>query len=411
MGVSGSGKTTVGTLLAQAMGCPFVEGDVLHPPENIDKMRRGIPLNDADRGPWLAAIRSRLVDAYERDQDLVVACSALKHAYRRTIDADLPVTWIYLQGPPALLRSRLQLRRGHFMKADMLASQLESLEEPSDAFVVDVTRTPAEIVTGILSELGRRGHAVPSHEAGMDIRVFPTLADLSRQAAETSVRAISDAVRAKGRCSIVLSGGDTPRILYASLASDLRDRIPWADVHVYWADERYVPPGDIQSNYRMARETLLDHVPCPSENIHPIPTHLPSPAAAAQAYEEMLRAHFPTEWPSFDLAYLGMGKDGHTASLFPGSPGVEERGRWVVAVEAPAVPALRISLTLPALLGSANIHVLVAGSEKSGALRHVLTGAPAPSRWPAAGLRGAAGHVRWWVDRTAAGRAAPAIPE
>ena len=402
MGVSGSGKTTVGAMLASAMECPFLEGDSLHSLENVDKMSRGIPLTDADREPWLAAIRARLVAAFERGQDLVVACSALKQEYRRTLEKGIPLTWVYLKGSPVLLRSRLRLRRGHFMKADMLVSQLESLEEPSDALVVDVTDPPAEIVARILAELRRPGSAGAVHDAGQDVRVFATLQELSLQAAETSVRAIEDAVGARGRCSLVLSGGNTPRPLYTLLAMDFRDRIPWADVHVFWADERYVPAGDAASNYRMAREALLDHVPCPADNVHPMPTHFASPDAAAVAYEATLRAHFQTAWPSFDVVYLGIGEEGHTASLFPESTGIEEPVRWVIAVETPADPPRRITLTLPALLRAANTHVLVVGPEKSSALRHVLTGDPDPIHWPAAGVRSTAGTLIWWVDRTAA---------
>jgi 6-phosphogluconolactonase len=275
------------------------------------------------------------------------------------------------------------------MKAAMLASQLEALEEPSDALVVHVTDPPAAIVARILAELRRRG------DAGRSVRVFATLEELSRQAAEASVRVIEDAVRASGRCSLVLSGGNTPRLLYTLLAMDFGDRIPWAHVHVFWADERYVPAGDAASNYRMAREALLDHVPCLAGNVHPIPTHFASPGTAARAYEATLKAHFQTAWPSFDLVYLGIGKEGHTASLFPGSTGIEEPVRWVIAVETPAEPPRRITLTLPALLRAANIHVLVAGPEKSGALRHVLTGDPDPIHWPAAGVRRTAGALTW----------------
>jgi 6-phosphogluconolactonase len=234
------------------------------------------------------------------------------------------------------------------------------------------------------------------------VRVFATLGQLSRHAAEASVATINDAVRERGRCSLVLSGGNTPRTLYTLLALDFRDRIPWADVHVFWADERYVPPGDAASNYRMAREALLDHVPCPGGNVHPMPTHLASPNAAARAYHTTLKAHFHADWPSFDLVYLGMGEDGHTASLFPQSPGIEEPVRWVLAVETPADPPLRITLTLRALLGAANIYVLVAGPEKSGTFRDVLTGAPNPRRWPAGGIRHTKGTLIWWADRAAA---------
>jgi carbohydrate kinase (thermoresistant glucokinase family) len=158
IGVSGSGKTTVGTMLAVAMKCPFLEGDSLHPKENIDKMSHGTPLTDADRGPWLSAIHARILDSFERGEDLVVGCSALKQEYRRVLGKGIPITWVYLKGSQALIRSRLKHRRNHFMKVDLLASQFDALEEPDDALVVDVSEPPNVIVEHILSQL-----RVPSH--------------------------------------------------------------------------------------------------------------------------------------------------------------------------------------------------------------------------------------------------------
>jgi gluconokinase len=155
IGVSGSGKSTIGTRLAQAMGCQFLEGDTLHSPANIDKMSRGIPLNDDDRRPWLSEIHARIVDASRRGVDLVVACSALKQEYRQTLERGVPLTWVYLKGSEALFRSRLQQRTSHFMKADMLASQFDALEEPSNAIVIDAAAPPDVIVERILRQLSR----------------------------------------------------------------------------------------------------------------------------------------------------------------------------------------------------------------------------------------------------------------
>ena len=239
-------------------------------------------------------------------------------------------------------------------------------------------------------------------KAKADLRVFADVHELSLRAAEAAVRTMNDSVRASGRCSVVLSGGNTPRMLYTLLASEFRDQIPWAQTHVFWGDERYVSHDDPESNYRMARETLLEHVPCPAGNIHPMPTHFPSADAAARDYERTLRNYFGTDWPGFDLCLLGLGEEGHTASLFPGSPALEEETRWVVAVETPADPPLRLTLTLPALTRAANIYVLVAGSKKASALRHVLTGSPDPNTFPAAGVRLTEGTLIWWVDREAA---------
>ena len=153
MGVSGSGKTTVGTMLADAMHCTFLEGDSLHSAADVEEMSDGIPLTDADRAPWLAAIHARLLDSFTRRENLVVGCSALKQSYRTNLAEGIPIAWVYLKGSAALIRSRLQHRTGHYMRADMLASQFEALEEPSDAIVVDVSQSPGAIVEQILAEL------------------------------------------------------------------------------------------------------------------------------------------------------------------------------------------------------------------------------------------------------------------
>jgi gluconokinase len=159
MGVAGSGKTTVGTRVAKAMRCPFLEGDSLHSPANVGKMSHGIPLTDADRALWLAAIHIRLLDAFRRGESLVVGCSALSQSYRTVLNEGVPITWVYLKGSPTVIRSRLQHRTGHYMKADMLASQFEALEEPSDALVVDVSQSPDAIVEQILAALRGPTHA------------------------------------------------------------------------------------------------------------------------------------------------------------------------------------------------------------------------------------------------------------
>ena len=162
MGVAGSGKTTVGTMLADAMKCPFLEGDALHSPGNIDKMSHGIPLTDADRAPWLSAIHARIVAASRGGQDLLVGCSALKQQYRKVLAEGVPIAWVYLKGSLELIRSRVKHRPSHFMKADMLASQFAALEEPCDAIVADVSAPPGAIVKQIMTQLhipGRRKNA------------------------------------------------------------------------------------------------------------------------------------------------------------------------------------------------------------------------------------------------------------
>ena len=153
MGVAGAGKSTVGQLLAAELSCEFLDGDSLHPPANIEKMTRGIPLTDADRAPWLAAIHARIVESFQRGQSLVVACSALKQHYRETLADCVEITWVYLKGSEEVIRGRLQNRQHHFMKAQMLASQFADLEEPADAIIIDVVVAPPVAVQQIVSAL------------------------------------------------------------------------------------------------------------------------------------------------------------------------------------------------------------------------------------------------------------------
>jgi 6-phosphogluconolactonase len=235
-----------------------------------------------------------------------------------------------------------------------------------------------------------------------DVREFADLDSLSAHAAASAVDIINDAVTLTGRCSLALSGGDTPRGLHRLLGSQYRDQIPWPRVHIFWGDDRYVPADDPESNYRMARETLLDHVPCPAENVHAMPTHISPAAEAAAAYDKVLKEFFGGgNGPAFDLNILGIGEDAHTASVFPGSPAVDERTRWVMDVQTKAAIATRLTLTLTALSQSANIHVLVAGPAKARALRHALDADRDPHRYPASGIRRGRGVI-WWVDRDAA---------
>jgi gluconokinase len=153
MGVAGAGKSTVGQLLADALRCEFLDGDSLHPSANIEKMTRGIPLTDADRAPWLAAIHSRILDSFQRGQCLVVACSALKRQYRDILDRGVAITWVYLKGSEDVIRARLLERQHHFFKAQMLASQFADLEEPADAIVIDVGIAPSIAVRQIAGAL------------------------------------------------------------------------------------------------------------------------------------------------------------------------------------------------------------------------------------------------------------------
>ncbi len=156
MGVSGAGKTTVGKLLAAELGWHFVDADDYHPPANVEKMRNGIPLTDTDRAPWLEALRALIAGLIAKGNNTVLACSALKQSYREALQVAPEVQFVYLKGTPQLLRQRLHERLGHFMTERMLDSQLAALEEPDDALIVDVDRSPAEIVADIREKLSLR---------------------------------------------------------------------------------------------------------------------------------------------------------------------------------------------------------------------------------------------------------------
>ena len=227
-----------------------------------------------------------------------------------------------------------------------------------------------------------------------------------RRAAERFARCATTAVGARGRFVVALSGGHTPRTLHGLLANPdepWRRTVPWDKIHVCFGDERHVPPDHPDSNYRMARESLLDHVPVPSTHVHRIPAELPA-AEAADAYERTLRALMPDG--RFDLVLLGMGPEGHTASLFPGSPALSETMRWVRGVDVPQLQTERITTT-PLLLNAAHaVLFLVTGAEKADALRAVLHDPYDPAQWPAQVVRPTDGSLRWLVDRAAA-RALP----
>jgi len=237
----------------------------------------------------------------------------------------------------------------------------------------------------------------------LDTRTFPDIDGLSRGALEELLRVLEDAVAERGRFAVALSGGRTPAKLYALWAQQrYRVQTPWDRVHLFWGDERYVPHDDPQSNYRMTRETLIAQVPIPVDNVHPMPTELPQPERAAEVYEKELREFFGSAPPAFDVQLLGIGVEGHTASLFPGSPVLEETRRWVAAVEVPANPARRLTLT-PAVLNSGrNTFFLVAGTDKREIVKALRTQPETtPSRYPA-GRIGLAGRTLWFLDQAAA---------
>jgi 6-phosphogluconolactonase len=210
--------------------------------------------------------------------------------------------------------------------------------------------------------------------------VLPDAAAAARAAAERFRRAAVGARDERGRFVVVLSGGSTPRTLYSLLAT-CRD-LPWPATHVLFADERCVSPEDERSNYRMVRESLLSKVPVPDRHVHRMRGEL-EPETAALGYEGELRALFPgCEWPACDLALLGVGADGHTASLFPGTRALAERERWVAAHEVPQLASWRLTLTLPVLRAARQILFLVTGQEKARVVAEAFGGLPHGERYP-----------------------------
>jgi 6-phosphogluconolactonase len=239
----------------------------------------------------------------------------------------------------------------------------------------------------------------------LDARVLPDLVSLSRAVLEETFPIIQEAVTKRGKFAIALSGGHTPGKMYSLWAQteQYRNKTPWDRVHLFWSDERFVPADDPRSNYRMARETLISQVPIPAENVHPMATNLSSPEECARAYETELLKFFGSEPPAFDVQLLGIGDEGHTASLFPGSPALGEKVRWVAAVRVAAEPPQRITLTPVVLNQGRNTFFLVAGEGKRAilsAIRDEL--ASKPSQYPAARIHPAREPV-WFLDQAAAG--------
>ncbi len=233
-------------------------------------------------------------------------------------------------------------------------------------------------------------------------KVFADLAALNRAVTEESLRVAKAAVSERGRCAIALAGGHTPEQMYRLWAEQYRERFPWDKIHLFWSDERYVPADDPRSNYRMVREALLEQAPLPSGNVHPMPTDFAQPDDAARAYEATLRKFFSPGEGAFDLVFLGVGGEGHTASLFPGSPALTERERWVVAVRAPVEPPIRLSLTLPVLNRARHVFFMVAGAGKQEIVQSIRKDPDAAARrYPAAMVR-PAGRLVWFLDQTAA---------
>ncbi|HUO26883.1 MAG TPA: 6-phosphogluconolactonase [Candidatus Aquilonibacter sp.] len=237
------------------------------------------------------------------------------------------------------------------------------------------------------------------------VRKLTTPQDLFQAAAEEIVQAANAAVRQRGRFTLALSGGSTPRNLYTLLATGARASLPWEQMFFFWGDERHVPPTDPESNYRMAQESLLSKAPIPPANVFRIPAENPDAAAAAEAYDQTLRKFFtvqPGNFPRFDLILLGLGPDGHTASLFPETAALEEKSRLVVANWVERMKTYRITLTLPVLNAAECVAFLVSGADKAPALHEVLEGSAPGEKYPSKLVRPTDGKLVWFVDRAAA---------
>jgi len=240
---------------------------------------------------------------------------------------------------------------------------------------------------------------------GPDVRRFDDLDALSRAAADELTELARAAVSERGTCSIALSGGSTPQRLFRLLAQRGHDAVPWQHVDLWWGDERSVPPDHADSNYRMAREALIEPLGLAASRVHRIASELADLDAAARAYERDLVAALGAP-PIFDLVLLGMGPDGHTASLFPGSPALDETRRWVVAnpVTSPLVhgTTTRLTLTAPAINAARHIRFLIGGADKAVALAQVLEGPRDPARYPSQLIAPAHGDLVWLLDAAAA---------
>lgn len=238
------------------------------------------------------------------------------------------------------------------------------------------------------------------------IKVLPDAESVHGAAAERFLAAAREAVELRGRFMVALSGGSTPRDLYRRLAeSPYRDQVPWARTYVLFGDERCVGPDDPRSNYRMAMDTLLHRVPVPVEQILRVTGEATDPARAAAAYEAELRGLFAAEGSArFDLVLLGVGTDGHTASLFPGSGALEETSRWVAASFVPKLGSWRVTLTLPALNAARRVLFLVTGEPKARVFAEAFGSAPHPSPHPCELVAPTDGLVEVLADRAAASR-------
>ncbi len=234
------------------------------------------------------------------------------------------------------------------------------------------------------------------------IKIYADFKQLARAAAEHFVARSSEAVAQRGLFTVALSGGSTPKALFELLADTdepFRDQIPWSRIHFFWSDERHVPPDHPDSNYRMANEALLSRVPITPGNVHRVPSENPDAAEAAAQYEQTVVEITGQRLPQLDLILLGLGTDGHTASIFPGSDVLHERERLVAAPWVEKLQTYRITMTLPLLNNGASVVFLVSGSEKARIVKEIFEG---PETFPAQAVKPAHGELLWLLDNDAA---------
>ncbi len=236
------------------------------------------------------------------------------------------------------------------------------------------------------------------------VQVFKTEDELNNKAAEVFCKSALEAVQNNKRFTVALTGGATPFKLYQLLSrSPLTEQIPWNDTYIFWGDERWVPLNDKSSNAKLAFDALLNHVPIPRDHIFPMWDKQP-PEDFAIHYEELLIKHFGKDLPCFDLILLGMGEDGHTASLFPGTKVLYEQKRLVQAYYLPPQSMYRITLTAPCINAAKKILFLVLGQKKANALYEVLEGTKNPDKYPAQLIKKESADVLWLVDELASER-------
>lgn len=234
-----------------------------------------------------------------------------------------------------------------------------------------------------------------------ELQVYPDVMALARAAAAHFVDMAQAAINLNRRFSVALSGGETPRQMYRYLATpEYASRVDWKRVHLFWSDERCVPPDHADSNYQLAWESFVDHVPVSMDNVHRILAEH-DPIIAAETYEQELKDHFKSALPRFDLILLGLGEDGHTASIFPGSTAATESSRLAVAAQHPQTNQWRVTLSFPAINAAVNATFLVSGHSKASALRIARSGISAPAEFPASAVDPTTGTLRWFCDSAA----------